>query len=180
MLGCIQPMSSPMMKMMLGFCCCCAAAGRFATIPAATNASRARHAFPMMFIRTLLTFRLRGGRTIETIEEPRMGLLDCRREQSLRLETRIDHAGLVHVRPLPAFSMMFIRTLPYFSPRGGRTKGTDGEPRLGVVECRREASLPLGTPIYPAGLLPVRPLHNLPLGPPPRELPMCLCDASTY
>src|SRR5262249_43583607 len=100
MLGCIQPMSSPMMKMMLGFCCCCAAAGRLATIPAATNASRARHAFPMMFIRTLLTFRLRGGRTIERIEEPRMGLLDCRREQSLRLETRIDHAGLVHVRPL--------------------------------------------------------------------------------
>src|SRR5580704_5457056 len=27
MLGCIQPMSSPMMKRMLGFCCCCAAAG---------------------------------------------------------------------------------------------------------------------------------------------------------
>src|SRR5215475_9041491 len=122
MLGCIQPMSSPMMKMMLGFCCCCAAAGRFATIPAATNASRARHAFPMMFIRTLLTFRLRGGRAIETIEEPRMGLLDCRREQSLRLETRIDHAGLVHVRPL----------------------------------------------------------HILRLAPLPRELPMCLCDASTY
>jgi hypothetical protein len=27
MLGCIQPMSSPMMKRMLGFCCCCAVAG---------------------------------------------------------------------------------------------------------------------------------------------------------
>src|SRR5262249_47996351 len=27
-LGCIQPMSSPMMKRMLGFCGCCASAGR--------------------------------------------------------------------------------------------------------------------------------------------------------
>src|SRR5262245_61712113 len=45
MLGCIQPMSSPMMKMMLGFCCCCATAGVLATIPMARNASRASRRF---------------------------------------------------------------------------------------------------------------------------------------
>src|SRR5215510_1465424 len=37
MLGCIQPMSSPMMKRMLGFCVCCAAAGMLDTIKAASN-----------------------------------------------------------------------------------------------------------------------------------------------
>ena len=41
MLGCIQPMSSPMMKRMLGFCCCCATAGALATTPTARNANRA-------------------------------------------------------------------------------------------------------------------------------------------
>src|SRR5215510_4527779 len=50
MLGCIQPMSSPMMKRMLGFCCCCAAAGRFATIPTARSAARASHGFRKAFI----------------------------------------------------------------------------------------------------------------------------------
>src|SRR5262245_24712149 len=37
MLGCIQPMSSPIMKRMLGFCVCCAAAGMLDTIKAASN-----------------------------------------------------------------------------------------------------------------------------------------------
>src|SRR5262245_8178997 len=46
MLGCIQPMSSPMMKRMLGFCCgCCAAAGVFAAITAPDSASRPRQKF---------------------------------------------------------------------------------------------------------------------------------------
>src|SRR5262245_17638458 len=97
MLGCIQPMSSPMMKRMLGFCCCCAAAGRFAAIPMATNASRAGQSLRMSFMEDLLTFRLGTGKATE---QPHMGSLYCRREQSLRLETRINHAGLVHVRPL--------------------------------------------------------------------------------
>src|SRR5215472_8174009 len=43
MLGCIQPMSSPMMKRMLGFCCCCAAAGVVATITAMSEPSRPSH-----------------------------------------------------------------------------------------------------------------------------------------
>src|SRR5262245_23053418 len=97
MLGCIQPMSSPMMKRMLGFCCCCAAAGRFAAIPMATNASRAGQSLRMSFMEDLLTFRLGTGKATE---QPHMGSLYCRRERSLRLETRISHAGLVHVRPL--------------------------------------------------------------------------------
>src|SRR5262245_26955091 len=85
MLGCIQPMSSPMMKRMLGFaccccccaccccgrgggscCCCCAVAGRLAAIPAATNAGRASHNFRMAFMEDLLTFRLGRGKNDRT------------------------------------------------------------------------------------------------------------------
>jgi hypothetical protein len=43
-----------------------------------------------------------------------------------------------------------------------------------------EQSLRLETRIDHAGLVHVRPLHILRLAPFPRELPMCLCDASTY
>src|SRR5262249_49220405 len=78
-------------------CCCCAAAGRLPTIPAATSAGRASHGFRITFMEDLLTFRLGTGKATE---QPHMGSLYCRREQSLRLETRISHAGLVHVRPL--------------------------------------------------------------------------------
>src|SRR5262245_46524513 len=46
MLGCIQPMSSPMMKRMLGFCCCCAAAGMLATVTVASTANNPRQMFP--------------------------------------------------------------------------------------------------------------------------------------
>src|SRR3954470_14494151 len=38
--GCMMPMSSPMMKRMLGFCCCCAAAGRLAADIAAIEVSK--------------------------------------------------------------------------------------------------------------------------------------------
>src|SRR5579872_6970092 len=42
MLGCIQPISSPMMKRMLGFCpCAWAGAGRLAIVVAVLNATRA-------------------------------------------------------------------------------------------------------------------------------------------
>ena len=50
MLGCIQPMSSPMMKRMLGFCCCCAAAGRLAAVTAASDANRPSQ----MYLATLM------------------------------------------------------------------------------------------------------------------------------
>src|SRR5262249_51977437 len=44
MLGCIQPMSSPMMKRMLDFCCCWAAAGaQVAVTVAVTTTSRPEH-----------------------------------------------------------------------------------------------------------------------------------------
>src|ERR1700748_1256450 len=41
MLGCIQPMSSPMMKMMLGFCPCWAEAGMLAIVVAVHSTARA-------------------------------------------------------------------------------------------------------------------------------------------
>src|SRR4029453_17933232 len=51
MLGCIQPISSPMMKRMLGFCCCCCAAtGALATTAAAATANRPSHNFRMNFM----------------------------------------------------------------------------------------------------------------------------------
>src|SRR4051812_19779299 len=40
MLGCIQPMSSPMMNRMLGFCSCCAVAGALTTVKAASDANK--------------------------------------------------------------------------------------------------------------------------------------------
>src|SRR5215467_5503675 len=49
--GCIQPMSSPMMNKMLGFCCC-AAAGMFAITREANSASRPRQTF----LAILMTF----------------------------------------------------------------------------------------------------------------------------
>src|SRR5215831_749961 len=52
-----QPTSSPMMTSMLGGRCCCAAAGGPATIPTATNASRAGQSFRMTFMENLLTFQ---------------------------------------------------------------------------------------------------------------------------
>src|SRR5271169_2118011 len=53
MLGCIQPMSSPMMKSMLGLGCC-ADAGRLPIITGATNASRPSQIFLAMLMRNFL------------------------------------------------------------------------------------------------------------------------------
>src|SRR5262249_50219690 len=66
MLGCIQPMSSPMMKRMLGFAPCevwacgwgCATAGRLIAIPSATPVSQADH-LPR-FILTAVSFYCRS------------------------------------------------------------------------------------------------------------------------
>src|SRR5262245_21287446 len=51
MLGCIQPMSSPMMKRMLGFCCCCA----LAAVMAANDARRPRHKFLLILMACFLS-----------------------------------------------------------------------------------------------------------------------------
>jgi hypothetical protein len=56
MLGCIQPMSSPMMKRMLGFCCCCAVAGTLAAIAATNNASRPRQSLLVILMACFLSF----------------------------------------------------------------------------------------------------------------------------
>src|SRR4051812_33846631 len=60
MLGCIMPMSSPMMKRMLGFCCCCAAAGVLATATTADSASKPSHKFRDRLIVRLLEVCLVG------------------------------------------------------------------------------------------------------------------------
>jgi hypothetical protein len=54
MLGCIHPISSPMMKMMLGFCPCWAKAGALAIVVAVHNTARARQIFLDRLIVTLL------------------------------------------------------------------------------------------------------------------------------
>src|SRR5271166_5466725 len=63
MLGCIQPMSSPMMKRMLGLaCCCCAAAGMLVTVTATNNASRpSQMPLAMTIINLLMMFSVRYG-----------------------------------------------------------------------------------------------------------------------
>src|SRR5580700_8428137 len=63
MLGCIQPMSSPMMKRMLGFaCCCCAAAGVLATVTATNDANRASQMpLALTIIYLLAVFSARDG-----------------------------------------------------------------------------------------------------------------------
>src|ERR1700742_3988353 len=73
MLGCIQPMSSPMMKRMLGFacccccCCCCADAGAQAIATAANDDNRLSRnfcfAFMVSLLRCLLSPSLFLGRT---------------------------------------------------------------------------------------------------------------------
>src|SRR5262245_56585414 len=62
MLGCIQPMSSPMMNRMLGFPwgCCCANAGALAA-PTATNASRPSQAFLVMLNPRFFQMTARAG-----------------------------------------------------------------------------------------------------------------------
>src|SRR5215470_10092288 len=61
MLGCIQPMSSPMMNKMFGFCCCCAVAGVPGTDTAAHNASRPSQAFLGFITNFLHCWLLRDG-----------------------------------------------------------------------------------------------------------------------
>src|SRR5215470_829478 len=50
MLGCMKPMSSPMMNRMLGFCSCCAAAGPLAAIATTSDASRPNQEFLAMLL----------------------------------------------------------------------------------------------------------------------------------
>ena len=68
MLGCIQPMSSPMMKRMLGFCCCCcASAGVLAgpdsesdiSVAAPISAAQDRVCKPLIVLRKVS--RMLGG-----------------------------------------------------------------------------------------------------------------------
>src|SRR5262249_47437946 len=108
MLGCIQPMSSPMMKRILGFACCCCCCGGCCCADAGTLAVTTAHGantpsqqFLVMIIFASSVMAARDGPAAgarftiapafqrDDVEQP-----------ALRLEARINHAGLVHVRPL--------------------------------------------------------------------------------
>src|SRR5262245_50049290 len=120
MLGCIQPMSSPMMKRMLGFCGCCAAAGRHAARPTAMHASGASHSFRMAIMVETSLLGLAQTRLAKpeaaphragphratsfihifvssagTTERAASALFRRRRSRPLRLKAGRNHAGLV-------------------------------------------------------------------------------------
>ena len=95
-LGCIQPISSPMMKRILGFCCCCAAAGVLAAATATNDASRPRQSllvthglFPQFWLPKLS--RQPAPDCSSNEASARQGCV------ALRLEAQIGHAGLVGV-----------------------------------------------------------------------------------
>src|SRR4030095_781501 len=101
MLGCIQPMSSPMMKRMLGFCCCCcccAAAGALAALAATNDASRPRQNFLVTLMASFLIFgcpNWAGSRRPLTIAATFRR--DDVEHPALRLEAQKGHASLVGV-----------------------------------------------------------------------------------
>ena len=92
-LGCIQPISSPMMKRMLGFCCCCAAAGMLATVKVASKANNPRQMFPAtLMARSFVDCPRRAG----SLRPHRaFGAITSKITFALRLEARRSHAGLV-------------------------------------------------------------------------------------
>src|SRR6476660_10483519 len=98
MLGCIQPMSSPMMTRMLGFCCCCAAAGRLAAATTANSASKPSHKFrDRLIVRLLETIGwlvyADGALAPSSMRSHALGL---------RIEPGGSHAGLVQRSTIPA------------------------------------------------------------------------------
>src|SRR4029450_7245018 len=102
MLGCIQPMSSPMMKRMLGFCCCCAAAGALPAITATNDASRPRQNFLVTLMASFLTLgcpNWAGSRRPLTIAAT-FRRDDDVEHPALRLEAQRGHASLVGVGTL--------------------------------------------------------------------------------
>src|SRR5215475_15604838 len=76
MRGCMMPMSSPMMKRMLGFCCCWADAGGMAAVKEAAHASAPSHLLCLILIGTVLrcgcyTTESRTGKLCEVVIRPR-------------------------------------------------------------------------------------------------------------
>src|SRR5215510_14131715 len=93
-LGCIQPISSPMMKRILGFCCCRAAAGVLAAATATNDASSPRQSLLIthgLFPQFWLPSRQPAPDCSSNEASARQGGV------ALRLEAQIGHAGLVGV-----------------------------------------------------------------------------------
>src|ERR1700737_2953122 len=61
MLGCIHPMSSPLMKRMLGFCCCCADADGIHAVVAARSVNAASQMTLVSRIPRFLMLAARDG-----------------------------------------------------------------------------------------------------------------------
>src|SRR5262245_16149945 len=80
MLGCIQPISSPMMKRMFGFCCCsCAAAGTLAAVTATNDASKPLQNFLVILMARASTIRCpKRGRQPSAVFAPLMVCLLAR------------------------------------------------------------------------------------------------------
>src|SRR5215813_2555398 len=103
MRGCMMPMSSPMMKRMLGFCCCWADAGGMAAVKEAAHASAHSHLLCLILIGTqssvarLLHNRIANGQAVRG----RYSAHRC--ERQFRGDTHLTFLCRVS-RPTPCFS----------------------------------------------------------------------------
>src|SRR6516165_9109374 len=87
MLGCMKPMSSPMMKRMLGFCCCCADAGALAIEIAAVPANKPSHNVRDTFMAKFLLSNLSGSSAQPSNDAPESQVA-CRRVHVLSMAGR--------------------------------------------------------------------------------------------
>src|SRR4029453_9371513 len=168
MLGCIQPMSSPMMKRMLGFCCCCAAAGALAAIAATNDASRPRQNFLVTLMASFLIFccpNWAGSRRPLTIAATFRR--DDVEHPALRLEAQRGHASLVGVGTLHvlAFSTRKLTVSLVDAPVYRRIpcsvllgcllgRCLRGESGSGESQCRKEKLICVAHGLFPQCRLP--------------------------
>src|SRR5215831_4156965 len=88
--GCMMPISSPMMNMMLGFCCCCADAGTLASERAAAPANKPSQSFREAFMaKVLVEWPLSHARCDDKSGEAALNLIQIKDlEKASRLAVR--------------------------------------------------------------------------------------------
>src|SRR5262245_49580703 len=101
MRGCMMPMSSPMMKRMLGFCCCWADAGGMAAVKEAAHASAHSHLLCLILIGTVLRCPVATQPNSERAVRGRYSAHRC--ERQFRGDTHLTFLFRVS-RPTPCFS----------------------------------------------------------------------------
>src|SRR5215472_12562151 len=101
MRGCMMPMSSPMMKRMLGFCCCWADAGGMAAVKEAAHASAHSHLLCLILIGTVLRCPVATQPNSERAVRGRYSAHRC--ERQFRGDTHLTFLCRVS-RPTPCFS----------------------------------------------------------------------------